>query len=153
MDNIPSYTKGKRHPETIRYDHPLLEPILNVTYGIMVYQEQVIETARVLSGYSVSRADELRAMISKKKKKLFSAERKIFVHGDAAKKIPGAVKNGVPAVIADKIFDDIIKFGDYAFNKSHATAYAYLAYQTAYLKKILYGGIHHRRLKQPHYQY
>jgi len=134
MDNIGVYTRGKHDSKSIKYAHPLLEKILDVTYGVMVYQEQVIKAAQVLAGYSVSAGDELRAMISKKKMHLFDAERQVFVKGDEKRKIAGCVANGVSEQIANKIFDDIVKFGDYAFNKSHATAYAYLAYQTAYLK-------------------
>jgi len=135
MDNIPKFCSGKRDNKNIVYDHAMLENILDVTYGVMVYQEQVIQAAQKLAGYTVSAGDELRAMISKKKIHLFDAERKNFIHGNTKKNIAGAIKNGVPEAIANKIFDDIIKFGNYAFNKSHATAYAYLAYQTAYLKR------------------
>ena len=185
MDNIPSYVRGKKNAAKIRYDHPVLEPILNVTYGIMVYQEQVMQAVQALAGYTLGRADELRRMISKKKMKAMDAERQVFLYGydqekfeataklrgaaeataageptevkedpmpkvkedlsagaaaegqeqKAKIKIPGAIANGVDEKTANKIFDDIIKFADYAFNKSHATAYAYLSYQTAYLKK------------------
>ena len=134
MDNIKQYIKGKHNPKTIKYDTPMLSSILDVTYGIMVYQEQVIQVAQKLAGYAVSHGDELRAMIGKKKTYLFPKERQTFVHGNEKRKINGCVKNGVPEAVANKIWDDIVKFGDYAFNKSHATAYAYLAYQTAYLK-------------------
>ena len=137
MDKIGVYVEGKRHPEKIHYDHPLLESILNVTYGVMVYQEQVMKVVQVLAGYSMGRADELRRMMSKKKMDKMNAERQVFLYGLENEKthIPGAIKNGVPEDIANKIFDDMVSFASYAFNKSHAAAYAYLAYQTAYLKR------------------
>ena len=139
MDYIPAYVRGKKNPAGVTYDHPLTEPILDVTYGVMVYQEQVMQMVRALAGYTLGRADELRRMISKKKLKAMDAERKVFLNGLAAKEggtsIPGAIAMGVDAQIANKVYDDIVKFADYAFNKSHATAYAYLAYQTAYLKR------------------
>ena len=135
MDNIGKYVDGKKHSNKIKYDHPLMESILAVTYGVMVYQEQVTQVAQILAGYSVSAGDELRYMIGKKQKHLFEGERKAFIYGHKERNIAGCVATGVNEKIANKIFDDIIKFGDYAFNKSHATAYAYLAYQTAYLKK------------------
>jgi len=135
MDYIPNYVANKRNPKQIKYDHPMLESILNVTYGVMVYQEQVIQVAQQLAGYSVARADVLRAIIGKKKMELLDAERKFFIYGDKNQGIIGAINNGVNGSVATKIFDDIVKFGNYAFNKSHATAYAYVAYQTAFLKK------------------
>ncbi len=137
MDKIGVYVDGKRHPENIHYDHPLLEPILNVTYGIMVYQEQVMKIVQVLAGYSMGRADELRRIMSKKKMDKMNAERQVFLYGLENEKthIPGAIKNGVPEAVANKIFDDMVSFASYAFNKSHAAVYAHLTYQTAYLKR------------------
>ncbi|MDR2201503.1 MAG: DNA polymerase III subunit alpha [Clostridiales bacterium] len=135
MDKIPDYVAGKRNPDKIVYDHPLIEPILNVTYGVMVYQEQVMDITRAVAGYTLGGADEMRRIMSKKKPELMRAERKKFIHGDESKGIPGAVKNGIPENLASKVFDDMESFASYAFNKSHAAAYAYLAYQTAYLKK------------------
>ncbi len=134
MDKIGIYVYNKRHPDEIVYDHPLLEPILKVTYGIMVYQEQVMEIVRKLAGYSFGRADIVRRMMAKKKMAAMQKEREIFINGDG-KNINGCLKNGVSAEIANKIFDDMISFASYAFNKSHAAAYAVLAYQTAYLKR------------------
>ncbi len=140
MDKIPQYVFGKKNPGRIKYDHDLQKPILEVTYGVMVYQEQVMKTVQVLAGYTLGRADELRRIMSKKKKDKMEAERIVFLNGISAKdnkgvEICGAVKNGVPADIANKIFDDMTSFASYAFNKSHAAAYAFLAYQTAYLKR------------------
>ncbi len=134
MDKIDEYVFNKKHPEQIKYDHPLLEPILKVTYGIMVYQEQVMEIVRKLAGYSFGRADIVRRMMSKKKMAAMQKEREIFLNGDG-KNIKGCIANGVPAEVANKIFDDMTSFASYAFNKSHAAAYAVLSYQTAYLKR------------------
>ena len=134
MDKIGEYVYNKRHPNEIKYDHPLLEPILKVTYGVMVYQEQVMEIVRKLAGYSFGRADIVRRMMSKKKLDAMQKERAIFINGDG-KTVPGCLKNGVTEEIANKIFDDMTSFASYAFNKSHAAAYAVLAYQTAYLKR------------------
>ncbi len=134
MDKIGEYVYNKKHPDEIKYDHPLLEPILKVTYGVMVYQEQVMEIVRVLAGYSFGRADIVRRMMSKKKMSAMQKEREIFINGDG-KNIKGCLKNGVSAEIANKIFDDMTSFASYAFNKSHAAAYAVLSYQTAYLKR------------------
>lgn len=129
------YVEGKNNPESVTYDHPLLEPILKVTYGVIVYQEQVMQIVRELAGYSLGRADIVRRMMSKKKEKEMQKEKQIFLYGDPHDpKIVGAVKRGVPEDVAIKIFDKILDFAAYAFNKSHAAAYAYLAYQTAYLK-------------------
>ncbi len=137
MDKIGDYVFNKRNPDKIAYDHALLEPILKVTYGIMVYQEQVMEIVRKLGGYSFGRADIVRRMMSKKKKEAMEKERETFLNGtvDHGVEIKGCVANGVSAEIANKIYDDMISFASYAFNKSHAAAYAYLAYQTAYLKR------------------
>ncbi len=134
MDKIGIYVYNKRHPDEIVYDHPLLEPILKVTYGVMVYQEQVMEIVRKLAGYSFGRADIVRRMMAKKKMAAMQKEREIFINGDG-KSIKGCLKNGVSAEVANKIFDDMTSFASYAFNKSHAAAYAVLAYQTAYLKR------------------
>ncbi|MCH5163944.1 MAG: DNA polymerase III subunit alpha [Clostridiales bacterium] len=134
MDKIGEYVYNKKHPDEIKYDHPLLEPILKVTYGIMVYQEQVMEIVRKLAGYSFGRADIVRRMMSKKKKDAMQKERVIFINGDG-KNICGCLKNGVSEEVANKIFDDMTSFASYAFNKSHAAAYAVLSYQTAYLKR------------------
>lgn len=129
------YVEGKNNPASIKYDHPLLEPILKVTYGVIVYQEQVMQIVRSLAGYSLGRADIVRRMMAKKKESEMKKEIQIFLHGDPNNpNIVGAVKNGVPEDVAVKIFNKILDFAAYAFNKSHAAAYAYLAYQTAYLK-------------------
>ena len=137
MDKIGIYVHNKQHPEDIVYDHPLLEPILNVTYGIMVYQEQVMQIVRELAGYSYGRADNVRRMMSKKKHDAMEKEREVFLNGivDHGVKIDGCIARGVPKEVANKIYDDMISFASYAFNKSHAAAYAHLAYQTAYLKR------------------
>ena len=136
MDKIGEYVYNKKHPGEIKYDHPLTKPILEVSYGIMVYQEQVMQMVQALGGYTLGRADNVRRMMSKKKKDAMEKEREVFVHGtvDHGVVIKGCVNNGVPEEIANKIYDDMIAFASYAFNKSHAAAYAYLAYQTAYLK-------------------
>ncbi|MDE6201369.1 MAG: DNA polymerase III subunit alpha [Clostridiales bacterium] len=138
MDAIPDFIKNKKNPDKIAYMHPLLEPILRVTYGIIVYQEQVMDVVRTLGGYSMGGADNIRRMMSKKKLAAMEAERKVFINGGEDKKtgnkIPGAVANGVPANVANDIYDMLIKFASYGFNKSHAAAYAHVTYQTAYLK-------------------
>lgn len=136
MDKIPEYIYNKKHPDEIKYDHPLCEPILNVTYGIMVYQEQVMKLVQSLGGYSMGRADIVRRIMSKKKAKAMAEEREIFIHGLHTDKlnIPGAIATGVSEKVANKIFDDMTQFASYAFNKSHACAYGYLSYQTAFLK-------------------
>ncbi len=136
MDKIPVYIANKRNPDDIIYDHPLVEPTLKVTFGIMVYQEQVMRIVQDLAGYSLGRADEVRRMMSKKKHDKMEAERAVFLNGLHTDRvdIKGAVANGVSAEVANKIYDDMSTFASYAFNKSHAAAYAYLAYQTAYLK-------------------
>ena len=129
------YIEGKNNPSSVKYDHPLLESILKVTYGVIVYQEQVMQIVRKLAGYSFGRADIVRRMMSKKKESEMKKEIKIFLYGDPNNPdIVGAVKNGVPEEVAVKIFNKILDFAAYAFNKSHAAAYAYLAYQTAFLK-------------------
>lgn len=132
-DSIPKYIENRHHPENIIYAHPLLEPILNVTNGCIVYQEQVMEICRVLAGYSYGRADLVRRAMSKKKHDVMEKERQIFLYGDG-ESIDGAVARGVLPKTANSIFDEISGFASYAFNKSHAAAYSFLAYQTAYLK-------------------
>ncbi|MDE7164161.1 MAG: DNA polymerase III subunit alpha [Clostridiales bacterium] len=138
MDAIPDFIKNKKNPDKIVYMHPSLKPILSVTYGIIVYQEQVMDVVRTLGGYSMGGADNIRRMMSKKKLAAMEAERKVFINGGEDKKtgnkIPGAVANGVPADVANEIYDMLIKFASYGFNKSHAAAYAHVTYQTAYLK-------------------
>lgn len=138
MDQIPRYIKYKNNPKEIKYDHPLLENILNVTYGCMVYQEQVMQIVRELAGYSMGRSDLVRRAMSKKKISVMEQERQSFIHGikdDEGKiVVNGAVRNGVDEKTANKIFDEMMDFASYAFNKSHAAAYAVIAYQTAWLK-------------------
>lgn len=134
MDSIPKFIDCKLHPEHVRYKTPLLKPILNVTYGCIVYQEQVIEIFRSLGGYTMGQADNIRRAISKKKMKIIEAERKVFVFGDPAQNIAGAIAKGVPEAVAQSIYDEIVDFANYAFNKAHAVCYAVVAYQTAYLK-------------------
>ena len=134
MDSIPRFIQAKFHPETIRYKHPLLEPILKVTYGCIVYQEQVIEIFRRLGGFSLGQADNMRRAISKKKQDVIVAERRAFIYGDPDRNIAGAIENGVPEEIAQAIYDEILDFANYAFNKAHAVCYAKVAYDTAYLK-------------------
>lgn len=138
MDAIPDFIRNKKAPDKIHYQHPLMKNILGVTYGIIVYQEQVMDVVRTLAGYSMGGADNIRRMMSKKKHEAMEAERKVFVGGGVDKKtgnkIPGAVANGVPEKTANEIYDMLIKFASYGFNKSHAAAYAHVTYQTAYLK-------------------
>ena len=134
MDQIPRYIHNKRHPGNVTYKHPLLEQTLNVTYGCMVYQEQVLEIVRNLAGYSLGRADSMRRVISKKKADAMKVERKNFIYGSDDGEIPGCIKNGIDEKTAIAIFDEINDFANYAFNKSHAAAYAFVCYQTAYLK-------------------
>ena len=134
MDSIPKFIDCKLHPEHVQYKTPLLKPILNVTYGCIVYQEQVIEIFRSLGGYTMGQADNIRRAISKKKMKVIEAERKVFVFGDKKQNIPGAIAKGVPEAVAQSIYDEIVDFANYAFNKAHAVCYAVVAYQTAYLK-------------------
>jgi len=134
MDKIPEYVKGKREGK-IKFAHPLLKNILDVTYGVIVYQEQVMQIVRELGGYTLGRADIVRRLMSKKKESDMIKEKDIFLNGTPDGKIAGAIKNGVPKEVAEKLFDEMISFASYAFNKSHAAAYAYLTYQTAYLKR------------------
>ena len=133
MDSIGTYVRNKKHPDEIVYLHEALRPILEPTYGCMVYQEQVMQIVRDLGGYSYGRSDKLRKAMSKKHMDEMVAEREIFING--AEGIPGCVKNGIPADIGNKIFDQMVSFAEYAFNKSHAAAYAIIGYETAYLKK------------------
>ncbi len=134
MDNIPTFVSNRHHPQSVRYAHPSLEPILSVTYGVIVYQEQVIEIFRKLGGYSLPQADNIRRAMSKKKQAVIEAERQTFIHGDPERSICGAIRNGVPEQVASGIYDQMLDFASYAFNKAHAVCYAVVAYQTAYLK-------------------
>ncbi|HIZ65773.1 MAG TPA: DNA polymerase III subunit alpha [Candidatus Blautia pullicola] len=134
MDFIPQYIKGKNHAESIRYDCPQLEPILKSTYGCIVYQEQVMQIVRSLGGYTLGRSDLLRRAMSKKKASVMKKERQNFVYGNQEEGVPGCVNRGISEQIANKIYDEMIDFAKYAFNKSHAAAYAVVSYQTAFLK-------------------
>ena len=138
MDQIPRYVKGKQNPGNNVYTHPSLEPILNVTYGCMVYQEQVMQIVRDLAGYSLGRADLVRRAMGKKKLDVMAKEREIFINGQIDEEgnivVPGCVRNGIDAKSANTIFDEMAEFAKYAFNKSHAAAYSVVSYRTAYLK-------------------
>ena len=134
MDFIPQYIKGKNHPEAITYDCPQLEPILAPTYGCIVYQEQVMQIVRDLAGFTLGRSDLLRRAMSKKKGDVMQKERQAFVYGDEEGGVPGCIANGIDEKTANKIYDEMIDFAKYAFNKSHAAAYAVVSYQTAWLK-------------------
>ncbi len=138
MDQIPRYVKGKLNPGHNEYTHPALEPILNVTYGCMVYQEQVMQIVRDLAGYSLGRADLVRRAMGKKKIDVMEKERDVFINGQVDEngnvEVPGCVRNGIDAESANKIFDEMAEFAKYAFNKSHAAAYAVISYRTAFLK-------------------
>lgn len=138
MDSIPTFVKNKHNPENIQYVSPLLEPILDVTYGCIVYQEQVMKIVQVLAGYTLGRADSVRKMMGKKKLKDLKLEREVFLNGcesvNGKAAVEGAVKRGLDVDVANKLWDEMEKFGSYAFNKSHAAAYAHVTYQTAYLK-------------------
>ena len=134
MDSIPHYISCKQNPDNITYLHPALKEILEITYGCIVYQEQVMDIFRKLAGFSLGRADMVRRAISKKKEKDLLRERKNFIYGNPEENIPGAVKNGISEEIANKIFDEIVAFANYAFNKAHAASYAVVSYQTAYMK-------------------
>ena len=138
MDQIPRYVRGKLNPGHNEYTHPSLEPILNVTYGCMVYQEQVMQIVRDLAGYSLGRADLVRRAMGKKKLDVMAKEREVFIHGQVDEQgnvvVPGCVRNGIDEESANKIFDEMAEFAKYAFNKSHAACYAVVSYQTAYLK-------------------
>lgn len=134
MDFIPQYIRGKNDSSSITYDCPQLESILAPTYGCIVYQEQVMQIVRDLAGYSLGRSDLLRRAMSKKKAAVMEKERKIFIYGDEETGVPGCIKNGIDEQTANKIYDEMIDFAKYAFNKSHAAAYAVVSYQTAWLK-------------------
>ena len=134
MDSIPKFIENKLNHKKITYKCPELEPILKVTYGCIVYQEQVIEIFRRLGGYTMGQADNIRRAISKKKMKIIEAERKVFVYGDAEKGIAGCIANGIREDVAQSLYDEIVAFANYAFNKAHAVCYAVVSYQTAYLK-------------------
>ena len=138
IDSIPDYLNNKKNPDGIKYLHEALRPILDKTYGCMVYQEQIMRIVRDLAGYSYGRSDKLRKAMAKKKKKEMIAEREIFLNGKSDENgnviIPGCVKNGIPENVGNMIFDQMVSFAEYAFNKSHAAAYAVISYETAYLK-------------------
>ena len=134
MDFIPQYIKGKNSPDAVTYDCPQLEAILKPTYGCIVYQEQVMQIVRDLAGYTWGRSDLVRRAMSKKKGKVMEQERKNFVYGNPEENVPGCIARGIDEKVANKIYDNMIDFAKYAFNKSHAAAYAVVAYQTAYLK-------------------
>ena len=134
MDSIPRFIANKLDSRKVTYKTPMLEPILKVTYGCIVYQEQVIEIFRSLGGYTMGQADNIRRAISKKKMKVIEAERKVFVYGDPEQNIPGCIGHGISEAVAQSIYDEIVDFANYAFNKAHAVCYAVVSYQTAYLK-------------------
>ena len=134
MDSIPKFIENKLNHKKVTYSCPELEPILKVTYGCIVYQEQVIEIFRRLGGYTMGQADNIRRAISKKKMKIIEEERKVFVYGDPQKNIPGCIANGIAESVAQSLYDEIVAFANYAFNKAHAVCYAVVSYQTAYLK-------------------
>ena len=138
MASIPTYIENKKHPESIEYTHESLEPILSVTYGCLVYQEQVMQIVRDLGGYSYGRSDLVRRAMSKKKMDVMLQEKEYFINGkvadDGTVEIPGCIRNGVPREAAEDIFNQMVSFAEYAFNKSHAAAYAVVAYETGYLK-------------------
>jgi DNA polymerase-3 subunit alpha len=134
MDFIPAYIRGKNNPESITYDCPQLEPILSPTYGCIVYQEQVMQIVRDLAGYTLGRSDLVRRAMSKKKADVMARERQNFVYGNEEEGVPGCISNGISEEVANRIFDEMTDFAKYAFNKSHAAAYAVVSYQTAYLK-------------------
>ena len=134
MDSIPKFIENKLNHKKVTYKCPQLEPILKVTYGCIVYQEQVIEIFRSLGGYTMGQADNIRRAISKKKMKIIESERKVFVYGDRENNIPGCVANGISEAVAQSLYDEIVAFANYAFNKAHAVCYAVVSYQTAYLK-------------------
>ena len=139
MDSIPQYIENKHNPKNVTYDHPLLEPILKNSYGILVYQEQVMQICQNLGGFTLGHADVVRKAMGKKKVEIMEQQKSIFVYGGVNEStgmpVDGAIKRGVPEQIAIKIYDNMKPFARYAFNKSHAAAYAVLAYQTAYLKR------------------
>lgn len=138
MDSIPTFVRNKHYPDKISYVSPVMEPILNVTYGCIVYQEQVMKIVQELAGYTLGRADSVRKMMGKKKLKDLQAEREVFLNGcpsiNGKPAVDGVLKRGLDKDVANKLWDEMEKFGSYAFNKSHAAAYAHVTYQTAYLK-------------------
>ena len=134
MEFIPDYIEGKQDKDAVKYLCPQLEPILKPTYGCIVYQEQVMQIVRDLAGFSMGRSDEVRRAMSKKKTAVMEAERQVFVYGDEAAGVPGCIKNGISEEIANQIYDNMIDFAKYAFNKAHAACYAVVGYETAYLK-------------------
>ncbi len=138
MASIPTYIENKKNPEAVKYIHPSLEPILSVTYGCMVYQEQVMQIVRDLAGYTYGRSDLVRRAMSKKKRDVMEEEKKFFIYGkddeNGNPEIMGCVRNGIPEKAAEEIYAQMVSFAEYAFNKSHAAAYAVLAYETAWLK-------------------
>lgn len=136
MDSIPTYLRNRREPGKISYKTPQMAHIVDVTNGVVIYQEQVMQICRELAGFSYGQADNVRRAMSKKKHKIMEAERDHFINGctEPGKECPGCVKNGIPAAVANEIYDDMVSFASYAFNKSHAACYAYVAFQTAYLK-------------------
>ena len=140
MASIPRYIHNRHNPADVRYAHPLLEPILKVTYGCIVYQEQVMQILQALAGYSLGRADVVRRAMSKKKHDVMARERDVFINGlvreDGTTEVEGCVRRGVSKATAERIFEEMASFASYAFNKSHAAAYALVAYQTAYLKAL-----------------
>ena len=135
MDFIPDYIRGKEDPSGVTYDHPLLRPILESTYGCIVYQEQVMQIVQSLAGYTLGRADLVRRAMAKKKHDVMAKERKNFVYGNIEENVTGCINNGISEETANRIFDKMTDFASYAFNKSHAAAYAVVSYQTAWLKK------------------
>lgn len=136
MESIPTYIANRHHPEGVKYKTPQLEHILNVTNGCIVYQEQVMQICRDLAGFSYGQADLVRRAMSKKKHEVMEQERQHFIFGnkEPGKECPGCLANGIPREIAEEIYDEMLSFASYAFNKAHAAAYAVVAYQTAYLK-------------------
>ena len=142
MDFIPNYIKGKNNPKEISYVTPELESILEPTYGCIVYQEQVMQIVQKLAGYTMGQADNIRRAMSKKKQYVIDAERQSFVYGDEERGIKGCVANGIDEKAANSIYDSMVDFAKYAFNKSHAAAYAKISVQTAWLKKLLSGRIY-----------
>ena len=151
MEQIPRYVAAKHDPAKIRYDHPLLEPILNVTYGCIVYQEQVMQIVRDLAGFSMGQSDNVRRAMSKKKPAELAKYKNLFLQGGQDEKgnpVAGAIARGVSLEIAEKIFEDVMAFAGYAFNKSHAAAYAVVAYQTGLAEDPLSGRIHGRDAQQ-----
>ncbi len=134
MDFIPRYLEGKNHPESITYETEKLKPILSATYGCIIYQEQVMRIVQELAGYTLGRSDEVRRAMSKKKLAVMERERQTFIYGNAEEHVPGCIANGIPEAVAAHIYDEMIDFANYAFNKSHAAAYAVVSMETAWLK-------------------